>query len=134
MQNHLGRLIDHVHIRTEKFRESQIFYEAVLGALGRQITSQGDGFFSSDELYVDRSEEYESRIHLAFQGEDRTAVQRFHAAGLANGGRDNGQPGERHYHPGYYACFLLDPSGNNVEAVYHGPGTRSSTDVTTTRL
>ena len=129
-----GRLIDHVHIRTRKFSETQAFYEAILGALGRRITSKGEGYFCSDELYVDRSEDYESRIHLAFQAEDRAAVERFHTAGLASGGRDNGPPGERSYHSGYYACFLLDPNGNNIEAVYHGPGTRSASDVITTRL
>ena len=65
-------------------------------------------------------------MHLAFQAADRATVDRFHAAGLAAGGRDNGAPGERSYHPGYYAAFLLDPDGNNVEAVYHGPGERSA--------
>jgi hypothetical protein len=59
-------------------------------------------------------------------------VQRFHAAGLAAGGRDNGVPGERSYHPGYYAAFLLDPDGNNVEAVYHGPAKRSADAVVVT--
>lgn len=56
-------------------------------------------------------------------------VQRFHAAGLAAGGTDNGAPGERPYHPGYYGAFLLDPDGNNIEAVYHGPSTRSAESV-----
>ena len=65
-------------------------------------------------------------MHLAFQAPDRAAVERFHAAGLAAGGRDNGAPGERGYHPGYYAAFLLDPDGNNIEAVHHGPATRSA--------
>lgn len=54
---------------------------------------------------------------------------RFHAAGLAAGGRDNGKPGERPYHPGYYAAFLIDPDGNNVEAVCHGPAKRSTASV-----
>jgi hypothetical protein len=49
-------------------------------------------------------------------------VRRFHQAGLAAGGRDNGAPGERRYHPGYFAAYVLDPDGHNVEAVYHGPG------------
>ena len=67
-----------------------------------------------------------SHVHLAFQAADRATVDRFHAAGLAAGGRDNGAPGERSYHPGYYAAFLLDPDGNNIEAVHHGPATRSA--------
>ena len=54
------------------------------------------------------------------------------AAGLEAGGRDNGAPGERRYHPGYYAAYLLDPDGNNIEAVYHGPSTRSAASVVVT--
>jgi catechol 2,3-dioxygenase-like lactoylglutathione lyase family enzyme len=69
------------------------------------------------------------RHHLAFQGKDRKAVDAFHVVGLDNGGRDNGTPGERPYHPGYYAAFLLDPDGNNIEAVYHGEADRSATSV-----
>ena len=53
-------------------------------------------------------------------------VDAFHAAGLKAGGTDNGEPGERSYHPGYYAAFLLDPDGNNIEAVFHGPAKKSS--------
>jgi predicted lactoylglutathione lyase len=81
----------------------------------------GRWVFCSDEIYVDAADENESLIHLAFQAEDRSAVHRFHAAGIANGGRDNGPPGERSYHPGFYACVLLDPSGNNIEAVTMAP-------------
>ncbi|TIV24641.1 MAG: VOC family protein, partial [Mesorhizobium sp.] len=56
-------------------------------------------------------------------------VDAFYQAGLAAGGKDNGAPGERHYHPGYYACFLLDPDGNNIEAVFHGEASRSAAAV-----
>ena len=59
-------------------------------------------------------------LHFAFQAPDRATVDRFHEAAIAAGGRENGAPGERDYHPGYYAAFLLDPDGNNIEAVYHG--------------
>ena len=59
-------------------------------------------------------------MHLAFQAADRVAVDRFHAAALAAGGRDHGKPGERaEYHPGYYGAFVLDPDGHNIEAVFH---------------
>ena len=71
-------------------------------------------------------------MHLAFQAADQDAVRRFHQAGLKAGGRDNGAPGERTYHPGYYACFLLDPDGHNVEAVFHGPSRRSAEAVVIT--
>lgn len=66
------------------------------------------------------------RAHFAFQAQDRETVARFHQAGLEAGGKDNGAPGERPYHPGYYAAFLLDPDGNNVEAVFHGEAERSA--------
>jgi predicted lactoylglutathione lyase len=56
----------------------------------------------------------------------REEVDRFHAAALGAGGRDNGKPGERPYHPNYYAAFVLDPDGNNIEAVHHGPADRSA--------
>ena len=73
-----------------------------------------------------------SRIHLAFQVESREQVERVYRAGLSAGGRDNGQPGERHYHPGYFAAFLLDPDGNNIEAVHHGRAERSAPSVVIT--
>ena len=71
-------------------------------------------------------------MHLAFQAEDEAAVRRFHDAGLAAGGTDNGRPGERSYHPGYYAAYVLDPDGYNVEAVFHGPLARSAASVVLT--
>jgi predicted lactoylglutathione lyase len=72
------------------------------------------------------------RIHLAFQAADREAVQRFHAAGLAAGGKDHGAPGVRKYHADYYAAFLIDPDGHNIEAVFHGPARRSAESVVIT--
>ncbi|MNL68588.1 Glyoxalase-like domain protein [compost metagenome] len=70
-----------------------------------------------------------SHVHLAFQAKDQQTVDAFYTAALAAGGRDNGPPGARDYHPGYYACFVLDPDGNNIEAVFHGPSTRSAPSV-----
>ena len=66
------------------------------------------------------------RAHFAFQAPDTETVERFHARCLAAGGTDHGAPGLRPYHPGYFAAFLLDPDGNNVEVVFHGPAERSS--------
>ncbi|HCI4632932.1 TPA: VOC family protein [Klebsiella quasipneumoniae subsp. similipneumoniae] len=66
---------------------------------------------------------------MAFQARDRDRVDAFYHAALTHGGRDNGAPGERHYHPGYYAAFVLDPQGNNIEAVYHGEAERSAGSV-----
>jgi catechol 2,3-dioxygenase-like lactoylglutathione lyase family enzyme len=125
-----GRMIDHLHLRARDLEASRRFYNAVLGALGISVTN-APHHFTADELWVDHGEQ-SSRIHFAFQAADRATVERWYQAGLAAGGRDNGPPGERPYHPGYYAAFLLDPDGNNVEAVFHGPAKRSADAVTIT--
>jgi catechol 2,3-dioxygenase-like lactoylglutathione lyase family enzyme len=132
MDIHVGRLIDHVHLRVADLERSRAFYRAVLATLGRELIEHGNEAFSCDELWVDRATIYVSRVHLAFQTDGHDMVRRFYDAGLAAGGLDNGAPGERSYHPGYFAAFLLDPDGNNVEAVHHGPATRSATDVVIT--
>ncbi|MCR6654163.1 MAG: VOC family protein [Cellvibrionaceae bacterium] len=69
------------------------------------------------------------RNHLAFQAQSRAMVDEFYTAALANGGKDNGGPGTRFYHSGYYAAFVLDPDGNNIEVVYHGEAKRSAPSV-----
>ncbi len=98
-------------------------------------TGEGPGFFWADELFISSKESpaaaghLTGRTHVAFQAESREAVEKFYRAGLAAGGTDHGAPGLREYHPGYYAAFLLDPDGNNVEAVYHGPSERSAVSV-----
>ncbi len=129
MEFHRGCLIDHLHLRVANLERSRTFYRAVLDALGRQMTLETEHFFVADELFVDTATDQVSRCHLAFQAADHEAVARFHAAGVANGGTDNGPPGERRYHPGYYAAFILDPDGNNIEAVFHGPSKRSAGSV-----
>ncbi len=129
MEFHRGRLIDHVHLRVADLGKSRAFYRAILRALGRDFTYEDDERFASDELFVDAAEDYVTRVHLAFQVPDHETIKRFHETGIANGGTDNGAPGERPYHPGYYAAFLLDPDGNNIEAVHHGPHTRSADSV-----
>jgi catechol 2,3-dioxygenase-like lactoylglutathione lyase family enzyme len=128
-QFHLGRLIDHVHLRVRDLEASRRFYRAALEAVGREITREAEWFFNADELFVTADAEPTAGLHLAFQATDRETVHRFHDAALAAGGRDNGAPGERQYHPGYYAAYVLDPDGNNVEAVYHGPARRSAASV-----
>lgn len=133
---HRGRLLDHLQLVVRDLEASRRFYEAVLGVLGIPIGGEGEGFFWADELVVSsrHSEaaegELTGRNHFAFQAKDRATVDAFHATALAHGGRDHGKPGERNqYHPGYYACFVLDPDGNNVEAVYHGEHVRSAPSV-----
>ena len=133
MQFHRGRLIDHVHLRVADVETSKRFYRAVFAAIGMpDILQEGPGFFYADELFVDKADGYVSRVHLAFQAADRETVQAFHQAALAAGGKDNGAPGERSYHPGYYGAFVLDPDGNNIEAVFHGPFERSADSVVIT--
>jgi catechol 2,3-dioxygenase-like lactoylglutathione lyase family enzyme len=123
-------LIDHVHLRVKDLERSRKFYEAVLRVFDIPLVP-GEGHFFADELWVDVGEQV-SRVHLAFQAPDRDTVHRFHAAGLSAGGRDDGAPGERKYHPGYYAAYLFDPDGNNIEAVNHGPAKRSAKSVVLT--
>jgi catechol 2,3-dioxygenase-like lactoylglutathione lyase family enzyme len=129
MEHHVGRLIDHVHLLVADVDASKRFYRSILETLGRSISGESEEYFFADELFVSKADAQVSRVHIAFQASDADAVKRFYAAGLAAGGRDNGAPGEREYHPGYYAAFLLDPDGSNVEAVYHGPARRSAPSV-----
>ena len=132
MKHQIGRLIDHVHLRARDLEATKRFYKAVLGALGIPPAGDTPDHINFDELWIDAlggDKGSSTHVHLAFQAADRDAVARFHAAGLAAGGRDNGKPGERDYHPGYYAAFLFDPDGNNVEAVFHGPAKRSAASV-----
>ncbi|QSX77860.1 VOC family protein [Agrilutibacter solisilvae] len=132
---HRGRLIDHVQLVVKDLPASQAFYTAILDVLGVPVGGTGEDYFWADELFVSTagSEAAQGKLtgrhHLAFQARDRAMVDAFHRAALAHGGRDNGAPGEREYHPGYYAAFALDPDGNNIEAVHHGDAQRSSASV-----
>jgi lactoylglutathione lyase len=127
-----GRLIDHIQLVVPDLARAKRFYTAVLEVLGVPLGGEGDGFFWADELCVSSRESPASdnavtgRAHFAFAAKDRATVDRVYAAGLEAGGSDHGKPGERKYHPGYYAAFLLDPDGNNIEVVHHGPGKYSS--------
>jgi catechol 2,3-dioxygenase-like lactoylglutathione lyase family enzyme len=132
---HRGRLFDHVQLVVRDLGASRRFYAAVLEVLGIPVGGEGDGFFWADELVVSSADSpaaagvVTGRHHLAFQARDRAMVDAFHAAALAHGGRENGAPGLRDYHPGYYAAFVLDPDGNNIEAVFHGEARRSAPSV-----
>ncbi len=131
MQFHTGRLFDHVHLRARNFVTTRYFYEAVLQALEIPITASGQGWLQVDELFIDAADArtIPTHVHLAFQARDKAMVDAFYHAALKAGGTDNGAPGDRDYHPGYYACFVLDPDGNNIEAVYNGPSTRSAASI-----
>jgi catechol 2,3-dioxygenase-like lactoylglutathione lyase family enzyme len=140
---HRGRLIDHVQLVVRDLRISQAFYTAILDVLDVPIGGAGDGYFWADELFVSTADsdaaqgKLTGRHHLALQAQDRAMVDAFHKTALANGGKDNGgkdngAPGERDYHSGYYAAFVLDPDGNNIEAVFHGEAKRSVPSVSIT--
>ena len=133
---HRGRLIDHIQLVVRDLAASQRFYQAVFDALEVPMGGTGDDFFWADELFVSTADskaalgQLTGRHHLAFQARDQAMVNAFYQAAMANGGKDNGAPGERKkYHPGYYAAFLLDPDGNNIEAVHHGEAERSADSV-----
>jgi catechol 2,3-dioxygenase-like lactoylglutathione lyase family enzyme len=130
-QWHRGRLIDHIQIVVADLPACRRFYGAVFDVLGIPLVD-GEGYFFCDEFFVSAGTPMTGRAHIAFQAPDEATVRRFHEAAVANGGRDNGSPGLRDYHPGYYAAFVLDPEGNNIEAVYHGPATRSAPSVVLT--
>ncbi len=132
---HRGRLLDHLQLVVADLAAARRFYQAVLKTLDIPIGGEGEGFFWADEFVVSSKDSPAAQGHLtgaahfAFQAKNRDQVNAFHKAALAAGGRDNGAPGERPYHPGYYAAFVLDPAGNNVEAVFHGEAHRSASSV-----
>jgi catechol 2,3-dioxygenase-like lactoylglutathione lyase family enzyme len=138
MELHRGRLIDHLHLVVSDVERSKRFYAAVLGALGISISGEGEDYFWVDELFISSKDSKAAagaltgRTHFAFQAPTKEAVNNFYEAGLAAGAKNNGKPGDRPYHPGYFAAFLLDPDGNNVEAVFHGPAQRSAPSVVVT--
>ncbi|TDP74137.1 VOC family protein [Roseateles toxinivorans] len=117
-------MFDHIGLKVSDLAASITFYEAALGALGHGLASSGDDYagFGPDGAPALWLHQYGKGInagaHVALRAADREAVQRFHAQGLAAGGRDNGAPGPRpDYGATYYAAFLLDPDGHNIEAV-----------------
>lgn len=136
---HRGRLIDHIGLVVRNFAACKAFYSAVFGALNIPIGGSDERNLWADELFIGTADseqvqgELTGRHHIAFQAQDRAMVDAFYQAAMAHGGRDNGPPGERHYHPGYYAAFVLDPDGNNIEAVFHGEAQRSAASVVVRR-
>lgn len=132
MELYRGRLIDHLQLVVKDLAASRRFYQAVFDSIGIPIAGEGDTYFWADELFISTASseaaagQLTGRHHLAFQARDRATVDAFHRAALGAGGRDNGAPGERPYHPGYYAAFAIDPDGNNIEVVYHGPADYSA--------
>jgi catechol 2,3-dioxygenase-like lactoylglutathione lyase family enzyme len=124
-------MIDHTGIGVSNVALSAVFYDAALGALGMRramqmpegIGTDGIGYgFDYPIFWIDRFHPHSTRQHTAFAARSRADVEAFHAAALAAGGKDNGAPGQREGQSTevYYAAFVLDPDGNNIEAVFRG--------------
>jgi catechol 2,3-dioxygenase-like lactoylglutathione lyase family enzyme len=122
--------IDHVKLPVTNLDASRAFYAAALAPFGYKLVYDhepelgfglGDGGDDNEPLGLLRGDPPNVRCHVAFSASSTAQVDAFHAAALAAGGRDNGAPGERPYGGYYYAAFVLDPDGHNIEAVYHGP-------------
>jgi catechol 2,3-dioxygenase-like lactoylglutathione lyase family enzyme len=121
-------MFDHVGLNVQDYRASRAFYETTLASVGWGVVMDwpdhgvvGFGPEGRPMFWLHEREPYGTGTHVAFTCDDRATVDAFHAAGLAAGGTDNGQPGVRWYHENYYGAFVLDPDGNNVEAVCHKP-------------
>jgi catechol 2,3-dioxygenase-like lactoylglutathione lyase family enzyme len=122
-------MLDHVGLDVGDYEASKAFYEKALAPLGLGLMMEpapgiggfGDGRQPFFWIATGRRAA-QSGVHVAFSTDDRGAVDSFHAAALDAGATDNGAPGVREiYHPSYYAAYVLDPDGNNVEAVCHRP-------------
>jgi catechol 2,3-dioxygenase-like lactoylglutathione lyase family enzyme len=128
--------IDHVGWQVDDYDRSVKFYTAVLKPLGwkKQMEFKWDGgrtagFGPAGKpfLWLSSGAKTAPHIHFAFAAESRAAVDAFHKAALKAGGKDNGAPGLRpEYHENYYAAFVLDPDGHNIEAVIHTPPPRAA--------
>jgi catechol 2,3-dioxygenase-like lactoylglutathione lyase family enzyme len=127
-------VIDHTGINVTDFNRAKLFFAHALAPLGYQVLAEipravtgssdvaGFGEPPKPDFWIASGEPSTPRIHVAFRAASRAAVDAFHRAALAAGGRDNGAPGVRpHYHPNYYGAFVLDPDGYNIEAVCHDP-------------
>jgi len=119
-------MLDHVSLRVQDFPRAMAFYKAALAPIGYQVAMEfpgaaGLGAPGKLALWITLTDKPLSPMHVAFRA-DRARVDAFHAAALAAGGIDNGPPGLRaDYHPHYYAAFVTDPEGNNIEVVCHDP-------------
>lgn len=127
-------MIDHVGIPVSDYARAKLFYQAALAPLGYSLIMEvqqdendapaaGFGAEGKPDFWIGGEGGLNKAVHVAFVAKERSTVDAFHRAALAGGGRDNGAPGLRpHYHPNYYAAFVLDPDGHNIEAVCHRPG------------
>ena len=128
-------MIDHIGFAISDYEESKAFYTKALAPLGyvliMEVAAEGNpsgapaagfGEGGKPDFWIGGEGKLEKPVHVAILAKDRASVDAFHRAALAAGGKDNGKPGLRpHYHPNYYAAFVFDPDGHNIEAVCHTP-------------
>lgn len=126
-------MIDHTGIAVSDFATSKAFYSCALAPIGYELLREvpaavtgrndvaGFGVPPKPDFWIGDGTPNVQPIHVAFRVATRTLVDAFYKAALAAGGRDNGAPGLRYYHPNYYGAFVLDPDGHNIEAVCHEP-------------
>jgi catechol 2,3-dioxygenase-like lactoylglutathione lyase family enzyme len=122
-------MFDHIGLNVSDYDRSRDFYKGALAPLGLSLLMEPaprtGGFGSEGKPWfwiTDQRDPASENVHVAFSVPDRATVDAFHAAALAAGGTDNGEPGIRElYHPTYYGAYILDPDGNNIEAVCHQP-------------
>jgi catechol 2,3-dioxygenase-like lactoylglutathione lyase family enzyme len=126
-------MLDHAGFPVSDYKRSKAFYEKALAPLGYVLVMEvqqneqdapaaGFGAGGKPSFWIGGEGGLNKPIHFAFAAKDRAAVDAFYRAAIAAGGKDNGAPGLReHYHPNYYAAFVLDPDGHNIEAVCHAP-------------
>lgn len=120
-------MIDHVGLIVTDYPRSKTFFEEALSPLGyavqmeHEISGAGFGRDGKPDFWI-KTGRSGGGVHVAFASLDRATVDAFHNAAISAGGKCNGPPGPRpEYHPGYYGAFVLDPDGNNIEAVCHSP-------------
>ena len=111
-------IFDHVHLRVRDLQAAKAFYATVLEPLGIPLLFETGRMVAFPNLALSDDGPPTDHAHIAFRAASRDEVGAFHAAGVAAGYRDNGAPGVRDYMPGYYAAYLLDPDGTNVEALH----------------
>ena len=130
LTDELTMMLDHVSLSVADLGKSRQFYQALLSAIGLEIVGEvtaeqsgsiafvGFGIGRKGQLWIAEADRQTPPAHICFRTDSRRSVRDFHAAGLASGGTDNGPPGIREiYHPEYYAAFVRDPEGHNIEAV-----------------
>ena len=121
-------MLDHMGFGVSDYQRSKAFFEQALAPLGMTLlmepVGQAAGFGKDGKpfFWIEATRPSVTEVHVAFAVDDRETVDAFHAAALEAGGTDNGAPGVRAiYHPHYYGGYVLDPDGNNIEAVCHRP-------------